>query len=71
MLKWYLIVTALVGILWYKNTRYAVKQYLANRQFLLFAMYMSLLLGLGYLLVHVTTRIVGLAQASQDVLKDL
>jgi hypothetical protein len=60
-----------VGFLWYKNTRYALKQYLANRQFMIFALYMSLLLGLGYLLLHVTGRVMTLAESSKDVVANL
>jgi hypothetical protein len=71
MLKCYWIVAALVGLLWYKNTRYAIKQYLANRHKLIFTLYMSLLGGLGYLIIHVTTRVMTLAQASRDVLTNL
>ena len=68
MLKWYWAVIALVGVLWFKNTRYAVRQYLANRQKLLFTVYMVFLVTLGYLIIHVTTRMMLLVQASQDVL---
>lgn len=68
MLKWYWIVAVMVGVLWYRNTRYAIKQYFANRSYTLFTVYMVLLIGLGYLIIHVTTRTMELAQASQDVL---
>jgi hypothetical protein len=68
MLKWYWVIAALVGLLWYRNTRYAIKQYLANRNYVLFTFYMVLLIGLGYLLVNITAHVMTLVQASQEVL---
>ena len=68
MLKWYWVVAVLVGVLWFKNTRYALKQYLANRQKMIFTIYMAFLLILGFLIVHVTSRVMSLVQASQDVI---
>jgi hypothetical protein len=64
------VIVVLVGVLWYRNTRYAIKQYLSNRNFVLFVLYMSLLIGLGFLLVHVTTRLLTIAQASQEILSN-
>ena len=68
MLKWYWVIAALVGLLWYRNTRYAIQQYLANRNKVLFTTYMVFLIGLGYMLVHITARLMTLVQASQDLL---
>jgi hypothetical protein len=71
MLKFFWLVPVLVGVLWFKNTRYAIKQYLADRNYALFAFYMGLLLGLGYLLVYMTNQVMTLTQSSQDVLANL
>jgi hypothetical protein len=68
MLKVFWIVIALIAVIGYKNTRYAIKQYFANRNYTLFTVYMALLLGLAFLLVHVTTRVIDLAQSSADML---
>jgi hypothetical protein len=68
MLITFWIVVAMVGFLWVPNTRYAVKEYLRSRNKLIFTVYMVLLIGLGYMLVAITTQLISLAQASQDVL---
>jgi hypothetical protein len=68
MLKLFWVIVFLVGVLWYKNTRYAIKQYFANRSYTLFTVYMGFLIGLGYLVILLTNRTMLLVQASQDVL---
>ena len=68
MLKTFWIIVAMVALLWIPNARYAVRQYLADRNKLIFTVYMLLLLILGYMVVTLTTHILAFAQASQEVL---
>ena len=68
MLITFWVVVVMVALLWIPNTRYAVRQYLANRNKLLFTVYMVLLIGLGFMLISITTHVLTLAQASQEIL---
>ena len=67
---WYWVIIGLVGILWFRNIRYSIRHYLSERNFVYFMASMVLLLGLGYLLVHETTRFMSVVQASQEVLNN-
>jgi hypothetical protein len=67
MLKWFWIITAMVGVLWYMNTRYAIQEYLASRNKALLITFLVFLTGLGYFAVHVTARLLTLAMASQEI----
>lgn len=68
MLTTFWVIIGMVALLWIPNTRYAVRQYLADRNKLLFTVYMGLLIILGYMVVSLTTHIIDFARASQDVI---
>lgn len=56
------VVTALVAVLLSRNARYAVREYLAKRNRVIFSVYVTFLLILGYLLIHVTSRILDITE---------
>ena len=58
----------MIAVLWIPNARYAVRQYMADRNKLIFTVYMVLLIVLGYLVVSLTTHILEFAQASQEII---
>jgi hypothetical protein len=70
MLVTFWVIVAMVGFLWFPNTRYAIRQYWANRNRALFTFYMILLVILGYLLVTLTTHLIAFSQASQEILQN-
>ena len=70
MLIWYWVIIGLVGILWFRNIRYSIREYLSERHYVFFTMSMVLLLGLGFLLVHETMRFMTIVQAGQDVINN-
>lgn len=67
MLILFWVIVALVGVLLFRNTRYAMRQYLASRNRALFTIYMIFLLGLGSLLMHITARLMDFVQTARDI----
>ena len=61
------VIFALIVILCFQNGRYAVKQYIVNRQYLLFTFYMGLLFVLGYTVIHLTTKVFETVQTIHDI----
>lgn len=69
MLKLFWIVVLLVALLLIPNARYAVRQYMADRNKLIFTVYMVLLITLGYMVVSLTTHLLEFVQTSQEVIE--
>ena len=67
MLWVYGIVFFLVVALVVPNGLYAFRQYLANRNILLFVLYLSFLALLAYLLLHITKRTAEIVQTAKEV----
>ena len=63
----YVIVLILVGYLLISNGLYAFRQFLSNRNHLLLGTYFFFLIVLGYLLLHVTKRMMDLVQTAKEV----
>jgi len=64
------LIFALVLYVISANVRYAVRQYLANSNRMLFTLYMIFLLLFGVIVVRSTLRIVDLFQDAKEVLVD-
>src|SRR5579859_2732563 len=58
------VITALTGILMSRNARYALRQYASDRNRLILTLYMALLVGFGYLVLHTTSRVMELVLAA-------
>jgi len=69
MLKLFWVIVVLVAFLLIPNARYAVRQYMADRNKLIFTVYMVLLIFLGYMVVSLTTHFMEFAQISQEVIE--
>jgi hypothetical protein len=65
------IIVSLTAVLLSRNARYAVREYLANRRFLIFTLYMGFLAVFGGLVVHVASRVINLIQAGQETAETL
>ena len=64
------IIVLLVAVLLIPNALYAFRQFLSNRNLVWLTTYMSFLILLAYLLVHVTTRTVDLVQKAKEVYEE-
>lgn len=60
------IIVLLVALLLIPNSLYAFRQFLSNRNRVWLTTYMSFLILLAYLLIHITTRTVDLVQRAKE-----
>ena len=67
MLILFWVIFILVVVLCFQNGRYAVKQYLSNRQYMIFTFYMVLLIAFGTTVLHLTTKVFETVQAVHDI----
>lgn len=65
MLICYCVIAALVVALVFKNTRYAIRQYFADRNRAILTVYLSFLMLLGYLILHMSYRLIDAIQKSE------
>ncbi len=61
------VIFFLLVALCFQNGRYAIKQYLSNRQYLLFTFYVALLILLSYTVMHLTTKVVETVQTIHEI----
>jgi hypothetical protein len=60
------IVVALVALLCFKNARYAIRQYLSDRNRVTLTVYLILLAVLAYLVIQLTSRVMDFSQTVQQ-----
>ena len=66
MLIWFWWIAALMSALVFKNVRYAVGQYLANRNRAVLTVYLALLFTFAYFVLHLTFRVLDFAQNARE-----
>ena len=61
------IIALLVAVLLVPNALYAFRRFLSNRNLVWFSVYMSFLILLGYLMIHITSRTADLVIKAKEV----
>ncbi len=61
------VVVGLTGILLFKNSRYALREYMADSKRLMLIMYFVFLFILAYMVIHITSRLMNLVQQSREL----
>ena len=67
----YVVVGLLVAALLIPNGLYAIRQFLARRDLVWLAVYLILLIFLGYLFLHVTTRVLEINKSLQETFSEI
>lgn len=66
MLILFWVVVALTLVLILRNARYALRQYVSDRNKLILSLYFIFLLGLGYMIIRITARVMNLVETATE-----
>ena len=66
MLILFWVIVGLTFILIARNARYALRQYVLDRNRLILSLYGIFLLAFGYMVIHITARMMNLVQAAAE-----
>jgi len=64
------VIILLVGVLLIPNALYAVRRFMASKDRVWFVTYMTFLIALAYLLIHIAVRTVDVVQSAKEVYLD-
>ena len=69
MLYLFWVIAFLLAALFFTDVRYGIRGYLSHRDWPVLTVYLGFLLVLGFLVIHLTLRLIGFIQLAQETME--